>query len=343
MRPISRWLWIVAIAATTWSTPARAADKLESIIKKPDLTNEDRARVDQEVQDRAQRLSREADGTPDDREKARMRFLDTLAISGATGPALDYYAERSAFHLGPLVLGDSRPVAEDAAMVLRTIDHPSTGQSLISGLRSPYESVQYHCASGIRDLRSKIGDNQSLMSSALDMLGDVGANTKNEALLRVVYEAMDFAGVIPNFAGGDLQANALASVFAARLKHIDLGSQDELKDAAGYRTAAGIATAKAGVDAKRQVLAALVSMLDAHARRYGDRDTRKEYLPTLRRLVDDLEKAIHAIMQSEGTNPPGRTLGSVVKDRPSADQARAASDAVSDLRDILKREPWKIG
>ncbi|MCB9854932.1 MAG: hypothetical protein H6818_04535 [Phycisphaerales bacterium] len=343
MRSISRLLWIAALAATVFATPARAADKLDSIMKKSDLSNADKALVDQEVQDRASRLASVADESPDEREKVRGRLLETLSISGATDAALNYYADRCAYHLAGLVLSTSRPAGEDAAMILRSVNRPAVAPALVSGLRSPFESVQYHCAAGIKSLRSAIGDDRSLVSSALTALGDIGATTRSEALLQVVYEATDFCGAIQNFAVADLQAKALTKILRARMADLRVGSQDELKDAAGYQAALSAAKTKLTIESKRDLLAVLVDMLEAHARRYGDRETSKDYLPTLRRLVGELERAIQELLRSESTNPPGRTLSGVVKDRPNSSQAKDALRAIDDLRQVIKQEPWNIG
>lgn len=343
MRSISRWLWIAAVAATVWTSSARAADKLDGIMKKKDLTSEDKARIDQEVEERAQRLAEVAPDAMRDRAEVRARLMDTLAISGASDSASTYYAERCAHHLGVLLLSSSRSAAEDAALVLRVIDRPETAQALVTGLRSPYEAVQYQCAVGIRNLHKTIGGNRQLVTDALRALGDVGTKTNNAMLLRAVYEAIDFARDIPNFPGSDEQASALTQVLKARLGRLDLGSQDEFKDEEAYRAAFDIGRTKTTIEAKRELLAALVDMLEVHARRYGDRETYKDYLPTLRRLVGNLERAIQQIMQSESTNPPSPTLSSVVENRPNASRAREAMQAVNNLRQALKAEPWKIG
>lgn len=342
MRSISRLLWIVALAATVCATPAHAADKLDSIIKKQDLSNADKALLDQEVQDRATRLTSVADESPDEREKVRGRLLETLSISGATDVALDYYADRCAYHLGALVLSTSRPVGEDAAMVLRSVNRPAVAPALVGGLRSQFESVQYHCAAGIKGLQAQMGKDRSLVSNALNALSDIGTTTRSPALLQIVYEAMDFCGAIQNFPAADLQANAMTRIFKARLKQLRLGSQDELKDAAGYKAASDVARTKLGLEAKRDLMVVLVDMLEVHAHRYGDRETSKEYLPTLRGLVGDLEGAIHDLLRSETTNPPGRTLAGVVKDRPNSSQAKAALTAIDDLRKVITRDPWNL-
>lgn len=342
MRSFTRWLWIAAVAATVWAAPARAEDKLANIVKKQDLTSEDKARIDQEVEDRAKRVVDAADKSPSDREDARNRLLDTLSVSGASDPALNYYADRCAHHLGVLLLSNSRPAAEDAAMVIRAVGRPETAKALITGLRSPFESVQYHCAVGIKNLHQQIGGDRSLASDALQVLGDVGAKTNSEILLRVIYEAIDFAGAIPNFPLSDQEANALTQVMKARLERIELGSQDELKDSAGYKAAFDLGKTKTSVEAKRELLKVLAGMLDAHARRYGNRETYRDYLPTLRRLVEELERAIGALLQSEQTNMPSQTLSDVVKERPNASRAREAMAAVDDLRRVLKQPPWSI-
>lgn len=341
MRSISRCLWVAAVAVTVWATPARAADKLESIVKQQDLSREDKARLDQEVQERAQRLVSAADETPGEREDARARLVETTRISGATDPALSYYAEQCANHLSLVLLSDKRPAAEDAALVLRMVNRKETARSLVTGLRSPFEAVQYHCAVGIRNLHKQIADDRGLVTDALDALGDVGSKSRNEALLRAVYEAINFAGSIQNFPGSDQQANALAKVLKGRLKAIESGSQDEIKDAAGYQAALAIGQVKTSIEAKRELLAILVDMLEAQALRYAD--TNKDYFPTLGRLVSQLEQAIHQILRSENTNPPSQTVTSIVKERPSKSRASAALAAVNELRSIMKRDPWRVG
>lgn len=339
----STYFGILAATVIVVACPsvARAADKLDALIKKESLTSEDKARIDQEVQERAGRLQSAADDSPGDRAKARESLIETAQTRGATEAALSYYAERNTRHLMQAIVGESRPAAEDAALVLRSLKHPATVPALIAGLKTPHEAVRYHCAVGIKNLQKEIAADRSQVIEALDALGDAGEETKSEPLLRAIYEAVNFAGSNPNFAQADAQARALSKIFDARLKRLALGSRDELKDRAGYTAALDAARAGAAIQSKRDLLNALLGFLQVHADRFGDRETVEDYLPTMRGLVDQLERAIAGILATENQSPPGSPLSKVIRAKPSRNTAKAARDAVRSIVDGLNREPWK--
>ncbi len=342
MRLPPRWIMTLLAALALWPTYAAAADNLAEVITKPALTREDETLIDQEVRNRAGRLLAAASNSPADRAEARAALIDTARTSGATPAALEQYVSSANEYLTRVINGEAQAAAVDAALVLRQLKHVGAAPGLIAGLQTGQSGVQYHCAIGIRDLQTQIAADRNLSNDALRALADAGVATNNAALLRAIYEAVNFAATNPNFAQADAQAQALKRIFEARLERLELGSRDEMKDRAGYDAALAAARAGASLQAKRDLLRALVAFLGVHADRFGDRETAEAYLPTMRGLVEQLERAIAGILATENTSPPGRPLSQVIREKPSRSTAQAAREAVKSIRDGLKAAPWNL-
>ena len=342
MRTVSPLHFFVAAVVLLLSNADVSAqsDNLARYMTKDALTVEDQAQMDVEISDRVSSL-REAENSIERRKAARDRLVQTVATSGAKDGPLSYYTERVTYYLKPKLVNEKRVTADDAAMVLRALNHPNTVSAFVIGLGSPYPSTQYQCAAGIRDLQKPIVGNEPLSEEVLDALARCGSKASNPALLRTVYAAADLASASADFKLFDEQVEAYAEIFAARIKQLEQGASNEIDDLPGIRAIAKVAP-KASINAKKKLMPSLAAYYQLIAQRYADRNLSDEYLPTFRQFALTVEQCLVAVLQSEQVQPPSDSYRDRLKVKRDGDSVRAVRAAADAMATVLQSEPFKL-
>ncbi|MCG8404399.1 MAG: hypothetical protein MI923_04280 [Phycisphaerales bacterium] len=325
----------VMTVLSVMSSVTFARDTLESIIKKSKLTDNDVIRIEQEVADRAKKLA-EAGKKSERRKQAREVLLATVRINKASQAGLTAYAQACDSELGNLVTNSQLTVAFDAVLILVDLDSSETAKALARALLSEHPAVRYRAARGIQMLHKKIAVSQEASAMVLRALGRSGAMEKDEHVLRMIYEAINFHAGVRNFQHANESARALNEVLAGRVNQLKAGSRDEWKDKAGYEAAVDCYSG-ATPDQRRTLIKHMVRFLNNHLDRFFHEETAKRYLKTLKRHVKDVEKAIHEMMTESKVNPPSNLVGDHLRSKPSSKTERKARDAMAELTDALNK------
>lgn len=322
------------------STSVVRADALSDLMKSAALGNAERARIDTIVSERADRL-RETGGDQGKRNDAREGLINPAQTSGATPEALAFYAEVVGQHLSPLLVGADRSAANDAALILRRVNQKQTINSLITGVSSPFESVQFQCVAAIRDLHPAIAEDGEICRDVLRALAKAGGSTSNAPLLRAIYGAANFAGTSPKYSLFDEQVTALIAILNARIDRLQTGARDEIKDIPGLE-ALGAAAPKAGKVARKNAMPVLAFYYRLVAERYSDRDVADEYISTVRRLAEAVEKAIVDVLRAEQIQPPSTSYRSTLELRRTRESVEGTNKASEQMMELLRKPPFEL-
>ncbi|MFQ5430850.1 MAG: hypothetical protein ACE5E1_11125, partial [Phycisphaerae bacterium] len=288
------------------SPPLFARDVLKRILTQDKLTAEDRATIEAEVEQRAYLLA-DAGADEQRRQSARDALIAPIRIPKATKVGLAAYAQACADELSILVTSAKLDLAFDATLVLVALDNPRTADALALALLSDHGAVRYRAARGIQLLHKDIAKDRGAVRTVLRALGRAGASEKSEAVLRMLYAAIDFNADVPGFKHADECAKALNAVFAARIKQLGNGSHDEWKDEIAYGAAAAC-YAKASPSQQKELVRHMAAFLTHHVDRYYDTQTAGSFRPTLARLIAAAERSLRAMMRSSNVQPPSQRV-----------------------------------
>lgn len=334
--------WVFALAPVFAGAPAFAQDALESIIKSATISGRQRATMEAELSQRIKRLADAGTNEPR-RVEARDRLIRTAQAKGASKAGLDAYAEICAEELRPIMTNPLFDVAQDALLVLSALDNAFTAPAYAAALESPHAAIRLMAARGIQSMHKKLADRQSLCEDVLAALGRAGAAERNEHVLRVIYQAVNFPATVSKFKYADAAAAALNAIFTSRLQQLAGGSRDERRDAMGW-AAVSACYSGAGSDQKALLMRNMAGFLQTVVHRYFDPDTGDEAHPALADAVDKIEKVIHDLMQASNVKPPANRLATRLKGRIS-NRKKAESEVQADLgalMAILQKEPWNL-
>ena len=329
------------VAVLGIASSVQAQDRLDAIMKKEKLTQQDKATLKAEVAQRCNRLL-EPDTSPELRADQREKLVRSAKIDGASPAGLEAYAEYCAEELIGTVAGENYALALAAIMTLVDLDHAKCMEAYVAALASEHAAVRYLGAKGIKDVQVRVKDDRGACSTALGALGRAGATEKDELVLRMVYEAIDFPKVAKDFKFGGECAAALSAVFAGRLAKLEAGSRDELKDGPGIAYATTIYK-QASPEQQAELIGLIERLMESAVNRYFESDTAKEFRPRLAGLINQEEQAIHAMIEASGKKPPGKKVEEALKGGSASDNQKAeAKAAMDDLRKVLAGEPWKL-
>ncbi len=338
------WLLLAAVLTvlTAVDSSAFAQDALANIIKKPDLDQRDRARIQAEVPQRVKRLE-EAGDDERNRERARERIITTAKTEGASQAGLDAYAASVSSALEPLAKTTKSTLGLDVVNILIELNNPNTALALAASLESTLPEVRYRAARGIQRLHKPLAEDERFARSVLSALGDAGKKEDSDLALRMIYEAIDFQADVENFRLGRAQADALLEIFAARIENMQSGLIDLSIDITSIETAA-----KAYTDAdprqRTRLMNAVLMFLDAAVARYFDDDSSDEARPLIASRVQLIENAMHEMIRTSGGTPPREKIGETLGGSGDIDTKRQSAITARDaLLQLLRGDPWRIG
>lgn len=336
----SRLFLIFAIAmSSAVLKPAIAKDVLDPIFVKAKLTPQDEKTIATEVQQRAKKLA-DAD---DDKKRldARDKLVKPIEISGATPAALDKYAQSCAEELEPLVGGSKFGPALDAANILGLLNNAATSDALVRGLKSEFPAVRYSSARGLKAVQRSLAAKPADVSKTLKALGDAGATEKDELVLRMIYQAVDFSSVGAEFKNYDDSAAALNHILTSRLEAIAAGSHDERKDELAFAAAAAT-YAKSNPDNQKLLMQNVAGFLEYYVGLYFNPDTTSDSLPSLRSLANKAESSVRQMMKASGVNAPSGQISAAIRGKADKAAQKQATTALGALQELLHKAPWEL-
>jgi len=334
------FLGAVVFALAAAPAPSLAQDRLDPIAKKAKLGSRDRAEIAAEVADRAGRLA-QVGTDPDLRSRARDRLIATARIKGATKEFLDVYSEACATELEPLTTREAFETGFDAVWVLVDLDHPRTAGALAAALKSAQAPTRLRAARGLQMLQKRIAADDKTCQVVCRALGEAGADEREETVLRVIYEAIDFGAEVKGGKLAEECARALNSILAGRVRRLKAGDRNETVDqpavALAVRCFAGASEAQ-----QKQLLANLTALLSHAVDRYFAADTAEGYLAALADVVKKTEAAIHDLMKASKGKPPNDTVAAAIGKSKNPKNEQPARTALKDLKTALQGDPWNI-
>ena len=334
--------WFFALAPVLAGAPVFAQDALESIIKSGTISGRQRATMEAELAQRVKRLADSGSNEPR-RVEARDRLIRTAQTKGASKAGLDAYAEICADELRPVMTNALFVLAKDALLVLSALDNANTAPAYAAALESPHAAIRLMAARGIQSLQKKLADRQSECEDVLAALGRAGAAERNEHVLRVIYQAVNFPAAAPKFKYADAATAALNAIFTSRLQQLAAGSRDEKRDVLGW-AAATDCYGGAGDEQKALLMRNMAGFLQTVVDRFFDPDTGEDAYPALTDAADRIEKIIHDLIKASNVAPPTQRVAARLKGRIS-DRKKARTEAQADLQAlmaILQKEPWNL-
>lgn len=334
--------WFFALAPVLAGAPVFAQDVLEPILKSGTISGRQRATMEAELSQRIKRFA-EAGANESRRVEARDRLIRPAQAKGASKAGLDAYAEICADELRPVVTNPLFDLAQDALHILSALDNANTAPAYAAALESSNAAIRLIAARGIQSLHKKLADRQSACEDVLAALGRAGAAERNEHVLRVIYQAVNFPAAVPKFKYADAAAAALNTIFASRLQQLAGGSRDERRDVLGW-AAATDCYGGAGVDQKALLMRNMAGFLQTIVDRFFDPDTGEEAYPALAAAADQIEKVIYELMKASKVPPPTQRVAARLKGRIS-DRNKARSEVQADLKAlmaILQKDPWNL-
>lgn len=337
------WLLLAAVFTilTVVDSSAFAQDALASIIKKSDLTQRDRARIEAEVPQRVKRL--EEAGTDDKaRERARDRLISTAKTDGATKAGLDAYAAAVSSAIEPLTKTKTSTLGMDVLDILIDLNNPNTCTALATALESNLPEVRYRAARGIQRLHKEIAASDRFSRTVLSALGNAGKKEDSDLTLRMIYEAINFQADVEDFRYRNYQADALVDIFDARIARMQSAAIDQFVDLIGVETAAKAYT-DADARQRTRLISDLLIFLDTSIARYFAGDTSDEARPMIARLVQQIENGMHEMIGASGSTPPREKIGDALRGGGDLDTKRQSMLTARDaLLQILRGDPWRI-
>ncbi|MBL8877578.1 MAG: hypothetical protein JNG88_00535 [Phycisphaerales bacterium] len=260
------------LRAQETTPPTPAPSPLDALRTKTGLTDEDRAAIRNWVSPRTAALVSDSPGNAFSELRgaatgasADFRGAFATACIDQTRAAYKNASVRAASQLITLV--HSIPDAPlDAATAL-----------LFEALKDDRPSVRTAAATGLRDLRQRIATaGAAALSADLGALRDAAKRESADAVLKMIYHAMNFPDAIPNPPEPRANAQAILEVLDARAALYESGkSRTESADAAGLRAIgmpgpSGSAALIAALDdAERKRLSIAAGKMLRHAvRRY---------------------------------------------------------------------------
>lgn len=342
MRGRCIFLILIAILIGSAVTPvaAQGRDELEAIVRKDKLTAGDRATIETVVNQRAKKLL-DAAGKPKPLREARDVIIATSRVDKATAAGLEAYAGAVTQALTSSVGTDDLSLGLEITQILIALDHAQTSDALAAALSSPHSAIRYRAAVGIRSIHTKVVGDRSAARTVLSALARAGAGEAHELVIRAIYEAVDFKKTIPSAQIGDECASALCDIFAGRLGRLARGSRDEWIDASGFE-AAGRCFSDALDSRKRVMVERLFGFLEFHVARYVDKDTTAEYVPTLVRTTQTLERVLRDILRTANANAPSSLAAAAMAPNRSESAAAAVRKALSEWKSALNKSPWPL-
>lgn len=318
---------------------ASGQDSLADIAKSAQITARQRATMEAELSIRVKRL-KDAGSNSSLRAEAKERILRTAQTAGASRAFLDAYAEICANELTSLITGDALEPAAEALLILMDLDNAATSDALVEGLGAKHASVRLMSARAIQRLHGKLSGDGGKSRAVLRALGRAGAKESDEFVLRVIYQAIDFKASAKSFSAADA-AEALVTVFDARVQSLASGSRDELKDEAGIEVAARCyADAKPGD--KARLIGSMSAFIDNALTRYFDPDTAPEYLATLSRMTTRIEEAVRDMAKASGVNLSCDRLKLNPRASDRMKQEPDARKVLDCINKALSGNPWNI-
>lgn len=250
-------------APTTPTTPAQPASPLEPLRAKAVIADEDRAAIRNWLDPRITALASDTPGNA----AAELR-----AEYGGT-PAFKEAFAGIAIELARAALKKASPTA--GGRVLASIgalaDAPADAVSalMIENLKDERVAVRLAAAVGLRNLRTRLAPaGGGFVGNAVNALRDAGKSESSAAVLRVIYQALNYPEVVPSPPEPRVIAAAVADLLESRVK--EYGRSDvraEGAEVVGLRTA-GAVRGSFDDDEKKRVTSAAATLLKYGVTRY---------------------------------------------------------------------------
>jgi hypothetical protein len=319
---------------------ARGQDPLEDLIKKQKISRQDRAAMETEISSRVQQLT-EAGANAQLRKERTDYLIRMSRLKGASPEGLAAFAELAAQELAQVTNTSNFDSAFAAMLVIVDISHAQTSAALASALSSEHPAVRYLAARGSKSLHTKLADDAKRSVALLQALGEQGAKETDPLVREMIYKALDFNSDAADFKHANAQADAMVAVFAGRMTTLAAGSNDEAGDLAGI-SAAAACYSKASKDTKIRLIASVTGLMELAITRYFASQTSVESLPKLAEVITAEEKAIRSMIQASKVQPPAKTIASALSGNDRQKNEAPTRAALSELRTVLRGDPWKL-
>lgn len=312
----------------TPATPAQPTSPMEALRAKPAIADEDRAAIRNWLDPRITALASDNPGSA--AAELRTEYGGTPAFKEAFAAIAIELARPALKKASPTAGG--RVLASIGALA----DAPADAVSalMIENLKDERVAVRLAAAVGLRNLRTRLAPaGAGFVGNAVNALRDAGKTETSAAVLRAIYQALNYPEVVPSPPDPRVIAAAVVDLLDTRVKEYGKGEvKAEGAEVAGLRTAAAL-RASFDDDEKKRVTAAAATLLKYGVMRYtrGAAPLMKVRDGAGRALVEQRDNTELLIEEAE------RLLSDLTGIKPAqsvTEQMRKAKD--TDMRVALK-------
>lgn len=170
---------------------------------------------------------------------------------------------------GPLIRSAELGAATRLLAVLTTMNEPAVQPVLLAALKDARPAIRLVAAAGLRNLRVKLARaGGTYVTDTLTALRDAGRNENSAAVLKAIYQALDFAEAVPSPPDPPANIAAVLDVLGARAERYSAGEvTGPGAEVIGIRVGGGLRSAMTDADKNRFTLA-VATMLQHAVRRY---------------------------------------------------------------------------
>jgi hypothetical protein len=313
-----RLAWLVLLATCTAPAaaqdppPAPPQDPLVTMRTKETLADEDRAAHKTWIDERVAAIGGE------DALAAGQAASQVRAAYDGTPAFKEAFAAVCVAAIGPALNGAEVVPATRLLAVLTALNEAAAQPIFLNALKDERPPMRLVAAAGLRNLRVKLSRaGGPFVTGTLSALKDAGTNETSTVVLETIYQALDFAEVVPSPPEPQANIAAVLDLLAARAAQHEQGSvKAEAAEIVGLRVAGALRGSMTDADKKRfteaagallkyavtQYIAGDAPLINLDDKAGKDALARRARIEL---LIEAAEKELAALLSP--TSPPGIT------------------------------------